>query len=798
MAQEQSAKVRIFVSYSHQDKRYLKDSSLLGYLRGLNKAEFWFDERITTGDYWDENIKENIERSEIALVLVSQAFLNSSYVNKVEIPAFMKKRKDEGMVIFPIVLSACNWEQQPWLAATQFLPREGKNIESDFRDSGKRKALFLQVLRDLEQHLDRILRSRASIPNSRARLEDLPIADQPSEGSPESRKTVEKIDEREAETNRSELQNPFDSAAANNLDFEDIPQLFVGEYTPLDSIKRPFDALIEGQRGTGKTMVLKYLAFETQAKVWSNANKSVTTELQKRENFIGIYSRLDQGVFDRSDLDFVDQEAFRLRLFEHRLVLFLLSHILRTASAINRYVQIASGAFGQFRDRFAILLREPRIRDCSNWDEFNDFAQNTIDMQVTQEDLFLGSMSAGVTPLEPFNAWLTLSSQLIPVLELAQKVFAIKAPFFFLLDDFDVLRPSQQGLVFAAASARRLDVVAFKYGVMSMGKKTDMSGSGRTYREGDDYLKVSLDFWSSGGLQNDYRKAVEKLTAKRLEQRGWPEKQFGSMLGEWARGRELRGETKEIMKKEWKQLPPGRRPKTFENYWTKYGNARFFQLLAERKIHHTYAGYDTVVDVSSGIYRQYVELCSQIVSAALTRGWRPNSKKLISPTVQDGAIRSYSGAMKDSLSVTAGNVPMTVPGTTEVTSKAMTTFVESLSGLFKSRLASFGREPEIFSIAIRGDLNAKPTAKAILDVAVRESILHRRADYTPKTGGGPPLPTYMLNRRLAPRIGLGLRIQGRIEITPEDVVAATDNPELFLKRFQARDDSVRTENLFNE
>ena len=35
--------VRVFVSYSHADARYLGKNSLLGYLRGLEKdnVEFW-------------------------------------------------------------------------------------------------------------------------------------------------------------------------------------------------------------------------------------------------------------------------------------------------------------------------------------------------------------------------------------------------------------------------------------------------------------------------------------------------------------------------------------------------------------------------------------------------------------------------------------------------------------------------------------------------------------------------------------------------------------------------------------
>lgn len=799
MVKRKHNKVKIFISYSHLDKKYLGNASLFGFLKALDhKASFWSDESITTGNYWSEEIKNKIQECDIALVLVSQAFLNSAYVQEVEIPAFMKKRKDEGMIILPIILSACNWQQHEWLEATQFLPTDGKNIESNFNTPGKRKELFYEVSRDLEQQIDRVKQIHGinspiikSTPGPSSRRKRSPTSKSGSDQKSRKRKKKE-------DRSPAEWQNPFDSVAANNLDFEDIPQLFVGDYTPVDAIKRPFDALLEGQRGTGKTMVLKYLAFETQAKVWTSSGRAVRSELQRRDSFVGVYTRLDQGVFDRSDLDFLDTEDIKLRLFEHRLVLFLLSHTLRTVSAINAYSPASGTGFAQLKERFSLLLREARVRECVDWAEFYDFAQNTIDLQVMEEDLYLGAIASEPAPNVHFNAWLTLSSQFIPVLELAQKVFSINAPFFLLLDDFDVLRPAQQMVVFSAASSRRLDVVAFKYGVMSLGKKTEMSGSGRTYREGHDYSKVSLDFWLVGGEQSAYRKAVEKLTIKRLQQRGWPDQPFGSMLEHWNRGAELRHELKEIMREEWKQLATNKRPKTFENFWTKYGNAGFFRLLAQRKIHHVYAGYETVIDVSSGIYRQYVELCSQIVSLALARGWRPARKQMISPTIQNTAIRAYSGAMKDSLSVTAGNLPMTIRGTTEVTSKAITTFVESLSRLFKFRLASGGREPEIFSIAIKGDVSANPDAKAILDVAVRESILHRRADYTPKTGGGQPLPTYMLNRRLAPWIGLGLRIQGRIEITPEDVVLAAENADAFVKRFQIGRSAGTTASLFEE
>jgi hypothetical protein len=89
--------------------------------------------------------------------------------------------------------------------------------------------------------------------------------------------------------------------------------------------------------------------------------------------------------------------------------------------------------------------------------------------------------------------------------------------------------------------------------------------------------------------------------------------------------------------------------------WIAFPNARYFQHLARRRIRHRYSGYETLIDVSSGIFRQYLEPASKIVANALASGWRPTSAKPISAEIQDEAIREYSQAMMDNLSVTAGD-----------------------------------------------------------------------------------------------------------------------------------------------
>ncbi len=157
-----SRKIKIFVSYSHRDARYLQPDSLLGFLRELeyeSVAEFWWDDKIATGTLWDEEIKARIAESDISLVLVSQAFLNSPYCTKVEIGEFIANN----VFIFPIILSPCNWQARKWLHTRQFLPRGGKNIVRHYTERGRREELFLEILQELRKRIEAISKQGSNI-----------------------------------------------------------------------------------------------------------------------------------------------------------------------------------------------------------------------------------------------------------------------------------------------------------------------------------------------------------------------------------------------------------------------------------------------------------------------------------------------------------------------------------------------------------------------------------------------------------------------------------------------------------
>ena len=157
--------VRIFVSYSHKDPAYLRDDSLLGFLKGMSAesgVEFWTDERIAASSMWNDEIRKQLERSDIALVLVSQAFLDSPFCTEVEIESFLDSCRRRGLVIFPVVLSPCEWERHSWLATRQFLPGGSETIEEHYTDPGKQKRLFLRIRKELRDAVDGVRQARAA------------------------------------------------------------------------------------------------------------------------------------------------------------------------------------------------------------------------------------------------------------------------------------------------------------------------------------------------------------------------------------------------------------------------------------------------------------------------------------------------------------------------------------------------------------------------------------------------------------------------------------------------------------
>jgi Cdc6-like AAA superfamily ATPase len=586
--------------------------------------------------------------------------------------------------------------------------------------------------------------------------------------------------------------NPFSAYVANGLPSAAVHRLFVDKRHIVSRIAQVGDAIVEGQRGTGKTMLLRYFSAEVQASVATTKSLSSFVQmLNKKNQPFGLFCLLSSLGFLRSELAIVTDGRRRSQLFGHRIACILFGRMFEVLAELVDDTQDAAlcqaitKAASQLVAQSGTNIEKQKANPKGSLLELLDHCN----FMVEEVDAHVRSLWPGGAPT-PFNPKLSLSTFLLFAKSL-KRILCLEQPIFLLLDDFDVLDAEQQTEMFGWAAGRVHDVICFKFGIITHGQKSNLSGPGRTYRPGDDYVLVQLN-WVDGGLRGRegdekgvaYLDVVRDICKLRLENAGWPATlNFENLFAEWEQGTKIKEQVRALQRELHQKLPLKEKAREqFASIWTKRGEALYFRHLRAKGIQHRYAGATTIVDLSSGILRQFLEICNAIVAVALASGWTPSTLTRIGPSFQNAAIRDWSDQW---LAKLTEGLTTTELQTQEqrVSAKHLVTLANSLSRFFSERLYSESKDPELIAIAIRGAVPAGSLCESILRIAVRESILQpRSSDYTSKSDTGVRLPTYLLNRRLVPRVNIGTKLQGRYEISTADVELASLDTERFLKK----------------
>src|SRR5262245_18781783 len=108
----QNGRRKIFVSYSHKDRKWLE--RLQVHLKPLERdglVEFWDDTRIRTGDEWRREINEALNSAAVAVLLISADFIASDFIAAEELPPLLAAAQKEGVKILPLILSPSRFEK---------------------------------------------------------------------------------------------------------------------------------------------------------------------------------------------------------------------------------------------------------------------------------------------------------------------------------------------------------------------------------------------------------------------------------------------------------------------------------------------------------------------------------------------------------------------------------------------------------------------------------------------------------------------------------------------------------------
>ena len=116
------AKINLFISYSHEDKSYFE--SLKKYINNKNcpNINIWDDGEIEPGMEWDQQIKNKLNDAQLILLLISQDFLNSNYIDEIELKEAFKRHDEKKCRVIPIFTKNCYLSNHPQITKLQGLP----------------------------------------------------------------------------------------------------------------------------------------------------------------------------------------------------------------------------------------------------------------------------------------------------------------------------------------------------------------------------------------------------------------------------------------------------------------------------------------------------------------------------------------------------------------------------------------------------------------------------------------------------------------------------------------------------
>jgi hypothetical protein len=132
MTKRHHEKVQVFVSYSHADKCWFERLKVhLSPLSHEYDVDIWDDTRIKPGSNWREEIQLAVERSNVAIMIISADYLASDFIRTNELPPLLKAAQEEGVLVLPIIVSPSLFRHNPELSMFQAVTV--KYITSQFR-----------------------------------------------------------------------------------------------------------------------------------------------------------------------------------------------------------------------------------------------------------------------------------------------------------------------------------------------------------------------------------------------------------------------------------------------------------------------------------------------------------------------------------------------------------------------------------------------------------------------------------------------------------------------------------------
>src|ERR1700682_1832408 len=116
----------VYISYSKKDPywRSITVSTLERF-----GFEVLYDDNPSPAEEWNPDPRIMRERARIAVLLVSQNFIESKRIQSEDLPHLLHLRKTKGLQVFPVLIGESSWQNVAELSEIQTFPEDGPPLQ---------------------------------------------------------------------------------------------------------------------------------------------------------------------------------------------------------------------------------------------------------------------------------------------------------------------------------------------------------------------------------------------------------------------------------------------------------------------------------------------------------------------------------------------------------------------------------------------------------------------------------------------------------------------------------------------
>ena len=531
------------------------------------------------------------------------------------------------------------------------------------------------------------------------------------------------------------MKNPFEYEAANNLRPEDIIDYYIEDFNFSRFIQSTKNIFLIGERGSGKTMALLYNSFPIKYAIGKNEGR---VSFEK----IGIHIPCNTPLFMKKEYLLIPEDYKKAIICEHYLVLSILYSIANTLNEIGEIVsetnEVKEKLYNEIEYIWDVQL-----------DRTSPTFYNAIMKFVNREAITTQRKINAFDSDSFYENALSFSSSVLPFLQMMREINLMSRTHFLLMvDDAHDMNEYQIKALNSWIAYRDHSLFSFKVATVKVDRPTHITSTGGSILEGHDFITVDME-QAYQNEETDFYKLSKRIVEKRLQRIGVSStaEEFFPMNSSMKKDlEECREEARRIGLEKYGED----KKHSVSDFVYKYQRAIYFRNRKDKANKPPYSGFETIVDISTGVVRNLLDPCYWMYDSVLNT--EKSNIRLITPQIQTNIIIERSQRIWETLQ---NGLDKVVNNCSAEDAKQILNLFKNLMELFAKRLKLDISEPRaiVFSIS---QVDSFPEKYAsiirLLKIAQRAQYLYTRMGVAKDKGKQEIY--YVPNRLLFPNFGL--------------------------------------------